>query len=219
MPKIRLKPNSPEFADSDEKPQDSVHLCDMPACSKAGLYKAPKTREGGSYYYFCLEHVSAYNEAWNYFAGMSEAEIQAHMMKSLQGDRPTWRYGVHAESFKQYEERLRRTRAFFAEEEDDLGSKDSHKRENAQAHGSNAGYDSMAWARGSPEHEAMAVMGLRPPLTLAQIKARYKELVKRYHPDVKGGQTDSEDLLKSVNMAYTILKLAYARHQTYVDTE
>ena len=66
---------------------------------------------------------------------------------------------------------------------------------------------------GTPEFEALSIMGLEPPITLDGIKARYKELAKQYHPDLNQGDKKAEDLLKSINMAYTILKLSYAKFE------
>jgi hypothetical protein len=37
--------------------------------------------------------------------------------------------------------------------------------------------------RQTAEFEALGIMGLESPVTLAEIKARYKTLVKKYHPD------------------------------------
>lgn len=56
-------------------------------------------------------------------------------------------------------------------------------------------------------------MGLEAPVTLKDIKARYKELAKKYHPDLNQNDKKAEDLLKTVNMAYTILKLSYAKFE------
>jgi curved DNA-binding protein CbpA len=38
------------------------------------------------------------------------------------------------------------------------------------------------------------------------LKARYKELVKRFHPDANGGDKAAEERLKLVNQAYATLK-------------
>jgi curved DNA-binding protein CbpA len=40
------------------------------------------------------------------------------------------------------------------------------------------------------------------------IKARYKELVKRFHPDANGGDKGAEEQLKLINQAYSTLKQA-----------
>ena len=47
-----------------------------------------------------------------------------------------------------------------------------------------------------------------PELVPEDIKARFKELVKRHHPDVNGGDTRSEEKLREIIQAYNYLKQA-----------
>ena len=42
--------------------------------------------------------------------------------------------------------------------------------------------------------------------TEAGIKARYKELVKRHHPDANGGDRSSEEKLREIIQAYNYLR-------------
>ena len=44
----------------------------------------------------------------------------------------------------------------------------------------------------------------------AAIKARYKELVKRHHPDANGGDRSSEDKLREIIQAYNYLQIEQA---------
>ncbi|MBN9020917.1 MAG: DnaJ domain-containing protein, partial [Rhizobiales bacterium] len=44
--------------------------------------------------------------------------------------------------------------------------------------------------------------------TGTEIKARYKELVKRLHPDANGGDRSLEDRLREIIQAYHYLKSA-----------
>ena len=67
--------------------------------------------------------------------------------------------------------------------------------------------------RQTAEFEALGIMGLESPVTLAEIKARYKTLVKKYHPDHNREDPTAEELLKKINMAYTILKVAYQKFE------
>jgi hypothetical protein len=197
MPRIFLKPNSAEFADSDE-PATAAHACNMPGCALQGEHKAPKNRELSDYYRFCLEHVKEYNQAWNFFSGMSDSEVEDHMIRSQYGDRPTWRYDVKGAG----EEALRRKawqNYHFTEKEPPREKKNP------------------AVAATTPEGEALAIMGLETPVTLEDIKTRYKILVKKHHPDLNRGCSRSEELLKSINMAYTILKLAYEQFRILPD--
>jgi DnaJ-class molecular chaperone len=57
----------------------------------------------------------------------------------------------------------------------------------------------------TPEQAAMRVMELDGPLTLATLKKRYKQLVKRHHPDLHGGDKAAEEKFKEINQAYTTL--------------
>lgn len=51
--------------------------------------------------------------------------------------------------------------------------------------------------------EARQVLGLEERVTLREIKARHKELVKRYHPDT--GNTTEPEMMQKVNAAYQIV--------------
>ena len=56
------------------------------------------------------------------------------------------------------------------------------------------------------ERKALDTLGLeirRPP---QQVKARFKELVKRHHPDANGGDRSTEDRLVEVIQSYNYLK-------------
>jgi DnaJ-class molecular chaperone len=58
------------------------------------------------------------------------------------------------------------------------------------------------------EARALAILDLRPPVNLEEVKARYKALVKKLHPDANGGDKSAEERLKVVNQAYSTLKAA-----------
>jgi DnaJ-class molecular chaperone len=65
----------------------------------------------------------------------------------------------------------------------------------------------------TPEGEAMQIMKLEPPLSMDVLKKRYKELAKKYHPDTNRDDPDAEEKLKDINMAYTVLRLAYQKFE------
>ena len=74
--------------------------CDHAGCKGEGLYRAPKSRRRlKDYYFFCFDHVQAYNKAWNYHAGMSAEEIEAHLRAAVLGERPLWPLGVRGNQF------------------------------------------------------------------------------------------------------------------------
>jgi hypothetical protein len=58
----------------------------------------------------------------------------------------------------------------------------------------------------SLESKAFDTLGLAANATSSEIKARYKELVKKHHPDANGGDRGSEDRFRAVIQAYQLLK-------------
>jgi DnaJ-domain-containing protein 1 len=64
------------------------------------------------------------------------------------------------------------------------------------------------WKPCTAEEKALSVLGMKPPAVFAEIKARYKELVKLLHPDANGGDKGAEEQLKVINQAYSTLKQA-----------
>jgi len=195
MPKIFLKPNSPEFDDGREKKRaPRQRCCDMPDCNDAGEYRAPKSRDLSDYYWFCLPHVQEYNKAWNYFSGMSMSEVEDYINTATVWDRPTRRYDSMGATTEALKNKAWQTYNFTEDEA-------PRTRTYSEA------------ARNTPEFESLALMGLEPPVTLDDVKARYKILAKKYHPDLNGKDKESEELLKKINMAYTILKMAYKKFE------
>ena len=56
------------------------------------------------------------------------------------------------------------------------------------------------------ERKALQVMGIGPSATLADVKSKYKALVKQHHPDANGGDRSTEDRLIEIIKAYNYLK-------------
>ena len=165
--------------------------CEHPDCAELGLYRAPKGRDRlREYYWFCLEHVRAYNSAWDYCAGFGEAEIEAQIRGAACWERPTWKLG----SWHSY--RVEDMQAAFA---DSFGVHPNQRKHDPRRRQDRS-------QPTAPEDKALAVLGLTAEATRAEIKARYKRLVKRYHPDANGGDKQSEDRLKVINQAYATLR-------------
>ncbi|HLI11060.1 MAG TPA: J domain-containing protein [Alphaproteobacteria bacterium] len=168
-----------------------LRRCDHPDCQDEGLYRAPKGRDRlREYYWFCLAHVRDYNSRWDYYAGMSEREIEDFRRRDTIWERPSWPLGARMS------QRLRldagKWRDFFGVFGEDRSEE--------------TGPEQRAPKRGSPEDQALAVFELSGPVTLERVKSRYKELVKRHHPDKNGGDKAAEERLKIINQAYTTLK-------------
>ena len=183
----------PLFADE----QPHVRRCDHPGCAAAGEYRAPKAPERlRDYYWFCIDHVRAYNASWNFCASLGDEDVERMIRQDTCWQRPTWPFG----SWQAAENRLHaRARAEYEAAGD--------RRANG---GAKTGGQHKAGRPRTEADRALDVLDLTPPVDLAAIKARYKALVKRYHPDANGGSRDAEERLKSINWAYTTLRNAYA---------
>ena len=56
--------------------------------------------------------------------------------------------------------------------------------------------------------KAFENLGLEETAGKAEIKTRFKDLVKRHHPDLNGGDRSLEDRLREIITAYNYLKSA-----------
>ena len=58
------------------------------------------------------------------------------------------------------------------------------------------------------ERKALDTLGLEAGATAEEIKAQYKTLVKRFHPDANGGSRATEDRFREIVQAYDYLRTA-----------
>ena len=195
MKPIRLKDKSPEFDENKAKPKTKP--CEIQGCGEAGDFRAPKNRNLDEYYHFCTEHVSDYNRAWDFFDGMTNADMQDQIYKSMFGDRPTWKFTGDID----LESEIHRQANNFYGDAEKVRKKRKEEKKNRKI------------ATDTPEGEALEIMGLTAPITLEEIKAAYKKLAKKHHPDVNRNCPQSEEILKNINMSYTVLRLAYQKFE------
>ena len=188
-------PNNPfeEGPRGRAAPEAAVRRCDSPGCEAEGVHRAPRSRDDlTSYYWFCLDHVRAYNLAWNYFADMDEAAIEQSRRRDAVWQRPSWPLGGSKGKGRDPRRRpFRDAFGFFAEE----------TAEQAEQAG--------RFPPNSRQAKALRILELAPTAGLAEVKARYKALVKQLHPDVTGGDGTAEERLKIINLAYSDLKAAF----------
>jgi hypothetical protein len=176
-----------------EEPRPAARRCDAPGCTAEGTYRAPMGRlREGQYLCFCLDHVREYNASYNYFNGMNDTDVARYMKDATIGHRPTWTMGT------------RRGAKGFREEgqptEDPLGLyRGGVRRPQAQ----------KREPRYSPvTMRAFDALGLDETAGAEAIRNRYKELVKRLHPDANGGDRSREEKLREIIHAYKTLKAA-----------
>jgi hypothetical protein len=183
----------------DAEPDAPLRPCDHPGCAAGGDFRAPKSRlRLNDYYWFCLEHVRAYNSAWNYYAGMNDAEVEAEIRRDTVWQRPSWPLGNRYSPG--YAGRIRDHFGVFSS--DQQGAHD-------RARQNGSGREIPARRALSAREQALAVFEIDPPFTAERLKARYKILVKLHHPDAHGGDKAAEERLKIINQAYATLKASY----------
>lgn len=174
---------------------ESERDCDHPDCAEAGEHRAPRSREQiDSYYWFCLEHARNYNAAWNYFIGMNQHEIEDYQKADITWHRPTWRIGGNRRMNGDARINAAWRRGDFTDPYC-IFDKDEDP----------TGPDALARRMPVGERQALAILNLPFTATDSDIKARYKELVKRLHPDVNGEDEKAVDQLKFVIEAYRTL--------------
>ncbi len=138
----------------------------------------------GQYFCFCLDHVREYNATYNYFNGMTDEAVRLYQKEALTGHRPTWKMGAnHGDAMSR----------------------------GAQSGFATDGGGGKRAARRQPRHgvvalKALYVLGLDDEARPEEIKARYKELVKRLHPDANGGDRSNEARLQEIINAYNTLR-------------
>ncbi|WP_153771405.1 DnaJ domain-containing protein [Labrenzia sp. CE80] len=183
---IRVKPDK-------EKAQEETHpSCDHPGCKRPGTHRAPKGRDReGQYFNFCVDHVREYNKSYNYFSGMQDDDVRSYQKDSMTGHRPTWKMGVNRQA---------------ADGPDGLDPR-AAARANAQRRASETRQPRQRKLL-ALEKRSLEVLNLGPNARGAEIKTRYKELVKLNHPDANGGDRSSEDRLREIIQAYNVLKKA-----------
>lgn len=183
----RVRMSRQKIAEEEIGASAAKRGCEWPECDLMAVYPAPSSpRNLNQKLWFCLHHVRDYNVAWDYFDGMSGEEIAAYRRDSITGHRPTWPFDAPARGYGDgVEDRFDILAARFGTA--------------GFVNGRGSPGKEMAWQPG--EWRALQTLGLDGSATLNHIRERYKELVKRYHPDA-GGAKSSEDRLKRVIDAY-----------------
>ena len=174
--------------------------CEWPGCTGAGEFRAPGPRRSsfdgpGDYRWFCLEHVRAFNEGYDWFEGMSPEEILAAQ------------HPVHGWE--------RQTRAFSPTAGIDAAPRWADFSDPLEAISARARAKHPAQrADGRPvtpeERAALKVLELPLDADRKALRSRYSELVRKYHPDRNGGDRSFEKKLQMVVEAYQLLRKAAA---------
>jgi hypothetical protein len=171
--------------------------CNHAGCTRAGEFRAPMGRgREGQFFLFCMDHVKAYNATYNYFAGMDDEALAAYQKQEEIGHRPTWKLGVNSKAARMAQ-RGRKANGAGADMHDAFNLFGARANQQAARQEPRVGVVAM---------KALGTLGLDDTADSAAIKARYKELVKRFHPDANGGDRSREGTLQEILKAYQQLK-------------
>ncbi len=196
---IRVRPPQGEMEGRPSWAASQVRLCDAPGCGRRAAIRVAKTpRHLHVKLWLCAQHAQEHNRNWNFFAGLSENEAEAARQANLYGDRPTWSMGKN--------ERVRaaaRARGY-ADFHDSFGLFGEGGRRSSALNARSR--------NGRPlprlQVQAFETLGLRVTAAGPDIRRRYAELVRRFHPDANGGDRSTETQLSEVVRAHQILKKA-----------
>lgn len=171
--------------------ETSTRECEHAGCEERGQYRAPKSPDIlDDFFWFCKDHVRAYNLKWNFFNGATEEEMNDQLDKDRVWERET-------KPFKRGEEARAWSR---------LGIDDPH-----QVLGANATQNpgkSVTGTRKLPatDRKAVDILEAKDHWTKTEVRKQYKALIKVLHPDMNGGNRAHEEQLQEVVWAWEHIK-------------
>ena len=174
-----VKTEDPDAATGEAGPR----RCATDGCPHEGIYPAPRSRDAlRDYLWFCLDHVRAYNKAWNYYDGLQGAALEAEIRRATTWERPSWKFATGQLSDGAFT--------------DPMGLFDFDKRDPSKPGRLLSAEERAAWD----------TLKLSPVDDLAIVKKQYKQLVKENHPDKNRGDARAEERLKEINLAFSLIR-------------
>ncbi len=170
---IRVKP------EKDRSAKKAGPTCEWAGCEAEAKHRAPKGRgRDKDYWHFCVKHVREYNQNYNFFAGMNDDAVLAYQKDALTGHRPTWKMGTGKRGKDDMRSAVDALNMFH-EMNGKPGSRPDpdHKPEKRIIR--------------NAERKALETLGLEAGVAKVVVKTRFKELVKRHHPDANNGDASS----------------------------
>lgn len=168
---------------------DTRPACDWPDCEDFGEHPAPAGPRRDDRRYFCRAHITDYNRNYNFFEGMDAEDAEAYRRAAITGHRPTWSLGSR---------RARSHQHMDWQVQDPL--------EIMKHAGPVAGEKIARKQVSQGQSRALDMLDLDETADAKAVRQRYKQLIKKYHPDSNGGDRKYEDLLQRVIKAYQYLK-------------
>ncbi len=170
--------------------------CAIDGCAEEGEFRAPPiygVRHGydgpGEYRWLCLDHVREFNQSYDFFDGMDQEQIfeAQHPVRGWDSNRRIYQTGPSdAPAWSDFTDPL-----------DAIGARFTASVSRPQTPGRTVS---------AGDRKALKTLGLGEDAERSDIRRRYSELVRKYHPDRNGGDRTQEKHLAEVIAAYTQLK-------------
>lgn len=195
-PKIKRSPLDLRINPPGDELPPSEKQCDWAGCVKLGGCKAPKSPERlRDYFNFCQAHAREYNKNWNFFSGMSDADITEWQVGARHGHRPTWDVRKNTgERAKANKKRVAGTTSATSEGYEMFGNGDKEMAEQPRRRLTKL------------QLKALNDLGLDDTASKADARKRYTQLVKQLHPDANQGKRNTEESFQRVVSAMKVLK-------------
>lgn len=184
--------------------EGNARACSAEGCEERGEFRAPPEERRGAtdgppqWRWFCLDHIRAFNQQYNYFKGMSSEEIDDAQRPFAGWERETRAFSSNAAGGS-----ASPRWADFADPLDALAARFKPMKA-----------ASMERADGKPlsgaDRSALKTLDLPHDADRRALRTRYTELVRRFHPDHNGGDRAHEKALQDVLAAYAHLRKAPA---------
>ena len=162
-------------------------ICDWDNCNEEGSFKAPIEKDNSKKYrLLCLKHIKIFNKNWNYFENMNNQEIEYFIKSDLTWHKSTKKFNSSDNFFN-----ILWNNAL----DDKLNIFNT------------SSFKDFKKANITPQDkDALQVLELNDEVKWEQIHLKFKELVKKYHPDKNQGNKKFEEKLKKITLAYSQLK-------------
>lgn len=149
--------------------------------------------EAAGWQWLCLDHVREFNQRYNFFDGMTTDEMHA-------AQSPVSGWETQTRAFRDSADRPPRW-ADFHDPLEAISGRFGRRKPPLRRDGK---------AVSDADRKALDVLGLDIDADRKALRARYSELVRRYHPDRNGGDRSHEAALQKVLAAWGQLRKSAA---------
>ncbi|MEM9840636.1 MAG: J domain-containing protein [Pseudomonadota bacterium] len=197
---IRVKPTKGSKTSRKSWAKTEKRVCDIEGCNNPAEVRAPKSPEAmNEFLWLCTGCARQHNKNWNFFEGKTDAQAAAMRDAARYGDRPTWKMSKNGRAAAAAKAGM----DGFAEIDDAVGGA---TRMDSEAAPDGVYREGRRLTR--LQLQAFRTMNLRANASKGDVRKRYAELVKRFHPDSNEGDRSAEEQLQEVIKAHQILKKA-----------